>query len=165
MATGTKAAAFGFLLRVTPLLPENAVWSVALGSAEALPRAVQRKFEDGGAEVVEAARAELSEALRASLAADAGRFIRFLSSDTDDGLYESIIDRADALDARLDQLAGQIPSAWSEPLEDFEIVVPTNDRPVTIEISEGSTVVELESAPPVEDWQPEALEAAAEDGQ
>ena len=99
--------------------------------------------------------AELSEALRSSLAVDAGRFIEFLNTDSEDGLYESIIDRADALDARLDELAGQIPHAWSEPFEDYEIVTPAPERPVKIEITEDTTVIELEvespalSEPPV----------------
>jgi len=141
----------------------TAIWSVVLGAIESLPRSVQRKFEDGGVQVVETARAELSEALRSSLAADAGRFIDFLSSDTDDGLYESIVDRADALDTRLDQLAGQIPNAWSEPLDDYEIVAARADRPVTIEISEEAAVIELDIDAPVLEpppAQPVAVEEA-----
>jgi GTPase SAR1 family protein len=142
----------------------NAIWSVVVGAAESLPRAVQRKFDDEGLAVVETARAELSEALRASLAADAARFIAFLNSGSDGGLYESIIDRADALDARLDQLAGQIPRAWTEPLEDYEIVGSEADQHVTIEITGGATVIELDVAPPAPDPLPPSVPVAVEDG-
>lgn len=120
----------------------SALWRAVVNGDTELPHRVQRKFADGGAQMLETARAEFSEALRGGLAHDGERFTRLLASEAADDLYSSIVDRADLLDARLDGLAAQIPHSWVEEADDVEVVAPA-DRVLSIHISEGSTVVEL----------------------
>ena len=112
-------------------------------SGRALPRQIRRKFVDGGEQLLATARAELSEALRSGLAHDAARFTRFLGADMGPDLYHSIVGHADGVDARLDGLAAQIPSAWTDEDEDVEVLDLADDQLITVEIGEGSTVIEL----------------------
>jgi len=121
----------------------DALWRTTLSGGGDLPRRTSRKFADGGRGIVATARAELSEALREGLAHDAARFTRFLGSDGGEDLYAAIVDQADLLDARLDGLASQIPSSWSEPVENVEVVAPDSDEVVSIQVEEGSVIVEL----------------------
>ncbi len=143
-----------------------ALWRAVLDGDAELPRRMQRKFSDRGQQMLETARAEFSEALRSGLAQDGERFTgKLLGSDTADDLYADIIDKADLVDARLDDLAAQIPRSWVEQAEDVEIVaVP--DEVLSIHISEGSTVVELgvdESDPDVvDDDEADSAEATLE---
>jgi len=108
-----------------------------------MPRLLHRRFRDSGRNLITTARAELSDAMRKSLATDAERFTRYLASEGIEEIYAAIVDRADILDERLDDLAGQIPESWSEPIDDVEIVERAAEEVVTIEIAEGSTVIEL----------------------
>jgi hypothetical protein len=119
-----------------------ALWRAVLDGDAELPRRVQRKFPDGGLQMLETARAEFSEMLRTGLAHDGERFTRLLGPDAADDLYADIVDRADLVDARLDGLAEQIPRSWVEQTEDVEVVTPP-DQVLSIHISESSTVVEL----------------------
>lgn len=118
------------------------LWRTAMSSDD-LPRKVRRKFVDEGQQLVATARAELSEALRNGLAHDAERFIRFLGADVSDDLYHSIVGNADGVDARLDDLAAQIPSASTDEGDDVEVMEDSMDQSITVEIGEGSTVIEL----------------------
>ncbi len=118
-------------------------WRAVLDGRDEMPRLLHRRFRDGGSNLIATARAELSEAMRKALAADAERFTRYLGSDGLEDIYAAIVDRADILDERLDDLAGQIPGSWSEPIDEVEIVESAPDEVVTIEIAEGSTVIEL----------------------
>ena len=112
-------------------------------SGQDLPRKVRRKFVDEGVQLLATARAELSDALRKGLAHDAERFTRFLGADSEDELYESIVGHADGVDLRLDGLAAQIPSAWTDDLDDVEVVSGLAASSVVVAIGEGSTVIEL----------------------
>jgi hypothetical protein len=119
-----------------------ALWRAVVGGHGELPRRVQRKFADGGQQLLEAARVEFSEVLRLGLAHDGERFTSVLGPNAADDLYASIIDRADLVDARLDTLAVQIPRSWVEEDDDVEVVAET-DQILSIHITEASTVVEL----------------------
>jgi len=119
-----------------------ALWRGVLSGDSELPRRMQRKFSDGGHEMLETARAEFSEMLRTGLAQDGERFTRLLGPEAADDLYAAIVDRADLVDARLDGLAEQIPRSWVEEAEDVEVVA-LPDQVLSIHISESSTVVEL----------------------
>ena len=112
-----------------------------------LPRRVQRKFPDGGQQLLETARADFSEAMRRGLAHDGERFTSLLASDAADDLYADIVDRADLVDARLDGLAAQIPRSWIEQADDVEVVTAP-DTVLSIHISDSSTLVELAPAEP-----------------
>lgn len=120
-----------------------ALWRSVLYGSTDLPRRVQRKFPDGGQEMLETARVEFSEAMRRGLAHDGERFTSLIGSDTADDLYSAIVDRADLVDARLDSLAAQIPRSWIEQVDDDVEVVTAPDTVLAIHISESSTVVEL----------------------
>jgi len=122
-----------------------AVWSATLRATEDLPPRLLRKLVDGDA-IVEEARRELSSLLVGILEGDAARFARYLAPDSGSDLYEAIIDRADVVDARLDELAGQIPRAWTEPEDDVEVLDDLPQHPIAIEIREGSTLIELAGA-------------------
>ena len=113
-----------------------------------------RRFTDRGQNFIATARAELSEAMRKSLAADAERFTRYLGSDGIGEIYAAIVDRADILDERLDDLAGQIPASWTEPIEEFEVIESAPPETITIEIAEGSAIVELGGSEQFQDLQP-----------
>jgi len=119
------------------------LWRTALSGGLELPRRWRRRFVGDGGEMITTARVELSEALRRALAHDAERFTRLLGSETVVDLYASIVGHADGMDTRLDGLATQIPSAWTEPVEDVEVVAPQAGQDVTIHIAEGSTTIEL----------------------
>lgn len=120
----------------------EALWRATM-SGQDLPRKVRRKFVDEGVQLLATARAELSDALRKGLAHDAERFTRFLGADSEDELYESIVGHADGVDLRLDGLAAQIPSAWTDDLDDVEVVSGLAASSVVVAIGEGSTVIEL----------------------
>ncbi|NND03675.1 MAG: hypothetical protein HKN91_12905, partial [Acidimicrobiia bacterium] len=119
------------------------LWRAVLGGRDHMPRLVQRRFQDGGRNLVATARSELSEAIRNALAADAERFTRYLGSDGVGEIYAAIVDRADILDEHLDGLAGQIPGTWSEQVDDVEVVEGAAAEVVTVEIAEGSAIIEL----------------------
>ncbi len=121
-----------------------ALWRAALDAEGELPRRVRRKFADGGRQMLETARAELSEALRTGLAHDGERFTKHIGSDAADALYSAIVDRADLVDTRLDGVAGHMPPAWGESADEVGMDAAP-DRVLSIHISEGSTVVELGS--------------------
>lgn len=121
----------------------NETWRTVIGGGEELSRLLQHRFQDGGRNLVATARAELSEAMRKSLDADAERFTRYLGSEGVEEIYAAIVDRADILDERLDDLAGQIPGSWSETIDEVEVVESAAAEAVTIEIAEGTTVIEL----------------------
>lgn len=105
-------------------------------------------FPDRGHEVMATARADLLSSLQRALDEDAERFIRLFGPEGDEDQYSLIVDRADAVDARLDGLAGQLPSAWIEPVADVEVVEDDSDRVLSVHISHGETIVELGAAQP-----------------
>jgi hypothetical protein len=146
-----------------------ALWRAVLDGGSELPRRVQRKFADGGQEMLETARVEFSEALRTGLARDGERFSNALGPDTLEDLYAAIVDMADLVDARLDDLAAQIPRSWVEQAEEVE-VVPAPDQVLSIHISESSAVIELGSDDPgqpasADDDEAESEESALERNQ
>ncbi len=118
------------------------LWRIAMGG-NGLPRKIRRKFVGEGEQLLATARAELSEALRNGLAHDAERFTRFLGADMGPDLYHSIVGHADGVDSRLDGLAAQIPSAWTEEDGEVEVLDSPVEQSITVEIGEGSTVIEL----------------------
>ncbi len=127
---------FGSHDRATELL-----WRTALSGWRTLPRRLARKFTKGGRGLLATARAELSEALRSSLATDAERFTRYLgTAGAPNDPYAAIVDRAVLLDARLDALAEEFAVPPGEEAEEGEPAIAADGGPVVaIRISEGST--------------------------
>lgn len=119
------------------------LWRAVVSGRTRMPWRSRRKFGDDGVAVATAARQSLDEAMRAALNHDADRFVRYLGSEGAEDRYSAIVEQADAVDARLDRLAGQVAESFVEPDRDVEVLDSSPDDVIAVEIAEGSTVIEL----------------------